>query len=241
MSKRTKRVLLGFALSVLLPARSMASSITIVSTFTSGLEGWTTTDPGAVLTQVASGGNPGGYLSHDNSELAIAQLVAPAAFLGNLSAFIGGTFSFDGKLLGAGGSFFDGPNSIPGGPYLDYGIIQLIGPTLTAQIDLLPGGLTAPSGAWQTYSISLTAGAWGMTSVNFNTLMQNVTGLRITVEGLWGDEIEGIDNVRLVSVDDSTSVPEPASLLLVGIGVALVGVRARRRAKPSVLINNPSR
>jgi hypothetical protein len=209
----------------------MASSITIVSTFTSGLEGWTTTDAGAVFTQVATGGNPGGYLSHDNSEQAIAQLLAPAAFLGDLSAFIGGTFSFDGNLLGAGGSFFDGPNGIPGGVFLDYGIIQLIGPTLTAQVDLLPGGATAPSGAWQTYSIGLNAAAWGMTSANFNTLMQNVTSIRITIEGLWGAEFQGIDNISLVSADvspSSSAVPEPASLLLVGVGLAFVGVRARR-------------
>jgi hypothetical protein len=231
MSKWTKRVLLGLVMSVLLPSSSMASSITIVSTFTSGLEGWTTTDPGAVFTQVAAGGNPGGYLSHDNSEQAIAQLVAPAAFLGNLSAFIGGTFSFDGNLLGAGGSFFDGPNGIPGGVFLDYGIIQLIGPTLSAQVDLLPGGATAPAGAWQTYSIGLNAAAWGLTPADFNTLMQNVTSLRITVEGLWGAEFQGIDNISLVSADASTTgvpVPEPASLLLVGLGLTVVAIRARR-------------
>jgi hypothetical protein len=104
----------------------------------------------------------------------------PRRFLGDLSAFIGGTFSFDGNLLGAGGSFFDGPNGIPpAAVFLDYGIIQLIGPTLDSAGRSTACGATAPSGAWQTYSIGLNATAWGMTSANFNTLMQNVTSIRI--------------------------------------------------------------
>src|SRR5580765_2189037 len=134
MAKWIKAVVAAVAFVGATSSPAVASTIT--SAFISGLEGWSTSDPSAVLTQSATGGNPGGFLYHDNSELAIAQLIAPAAFLGDLSAFVGGTFSFDGSLLAGGGSFFDGPNSIPSGPYLDYGIIQIVGPTLTAQIDL---------------------------------------------------------------------------------------------------------
>ena len=205
-----------------------ASTITISSLFTTSLEGWTTTDTLGTMTQQATGGNPGGFLSHDNSELIIAQLIAPAAFLGDLSAFIGGTFSFDGSLLGNGGLFFDGPNGIPGGVYLDYGIIQFIGPSLTAQIDLLPNGAVPPLGSWQKFSVGLNAAAFGLSSANFSALMQNVTGIRITIEGLWGNEIEGVDNITLQSPDTAV-VPEPATLGLLAAGLVAMVAATRRR------------
>jgi hypothetical protein len=227
MFKWLKLGLVALVVWAAFPTDLAAAPITILSSFNGGLEGWTTTDAGAVLSHAGAGGNPGGFLLHDNSEGAIAQLVAPAAFLGNLSAFIGGTLSFDGNQIGAGGSFFDGPNGIPGGVFLDYGIIQIIGPTLTAQVDLLPGGATAPAGGWQTFSIPLTAAAWNMTPSDFSTLMQNVTGLRLTIEALWGSEIQGIDNITLTSVDQpAVPVPEPASLLLLG---SAAGWMLRRR------------
>ena len=198
----------------------------IVSSFDTNLEGWTTNDSGTFVQQ-AAGGNPGGFLFLDNSDLVIAQIIAPASFLGDLSGYIGGTFSFDGSLRGDGGQFFDGPAGIPGGVFLDYGIIQIIGPTITAQVDLLPGGATAPLGSWQTYSVGLNAAAWGLSSGDFATLMQNVTGIRITIEGLWGAEQEGIDNIRLQSATAPAAVPEPMSLILFGSGLA--GLVARRR------------
>ena len=204
-----------------------ATPIIIESTFDTSLEGWTTNDSG-IFTQRPAGGNPGGYLFLDNCECTIAQILAPATFLGDLSAYVGGTFSFDGNLLGNGGSFFDGPNGIPGGVYLDYGIVQIIGPSISAQVDLLPNGATAPLDSWQTYSVALNAATWGLSQSDFLTLMQNVTSLRITVEGLWGAEQEGIDNVRLQGVGGPSVVPEPASLILLGSGLA--GLELRRRS-----------
>jgi hypothetical protein len=202
-----------------------ANATSIAATFDSGLEGWTTNDSGS-FTHVSSGGNPGGYARLDNCECNIAQLLASAGFLGNLSAFIGGTLSFDGNLLGDGGSFFDGPNGIPGGTFLDYGIIRIVGPTLTAQRDLLPNGATPPFQAWQTYSIGLNGAAWGMSDGDFAALMQGVSSLTLTIEGLWGPEIQGIDNIRLESA--VSPVPEPGTLLCIGLGSGLLAALRRR-------------
>ena len=76
-----------------------AAASPITTAFTAGLEGWTTNDS-MPLVHMASGGNPGGFLFLDNCECTIATLFAPSAYLGDLSAYIGGTFSFD--------VFFDG-------------------------------------------------------------------------------------------------------------------------------------
>lgn len=176
---------------------------------------------------VASGGNPGGYFWHDNSELLFSILRAPATYHGDLSSYIGGSFSFDGIQLGNGGTFFDGPAGIPGGFYLDYGTIQIIGPAGTAQIDLLPGGATPPLGVWRTYGVALTGAAWGLSDATFAAIMSHVTALTINIEGLWGPEVNGVDNIALRAPETAPpSVPEPNTLALFGIALAVLFRRA---------------
>jgi hypothetical protein len=121
----------------------------LVSTFDSGLEGWTTENGGA-FTHEASGGNPGGFLKPDNDEIFNADVFAPPGFLGDLSAYAGGTLSWDGILLGTGGIF----HFTPGG---DYGSLYLFnGPFNNLFADVVPDGGTPPEGSWQTFSIALT-------------------------------------------------------------------------------------
>lgn len=68
-----------------------------------------------------------------------------------------------------------------------------------------------------------------MTPGDFAALMSNVTAIRINIEGLWGNEIEGVDSIRLTSLDlDAVAVPESVTLLLLGSGLA--GLVARRRS-----------
>lgn len=192
-----------------------AARADVVTTFDSGLEGWSMADTLGTTAHVGSGGNPGGFFWHDNSELLFSILHAPASYLGNLSSYVGGTFSFDGIQLGNGGIFFDGPNGIPGGVYLDYGTIQIVGSAGTAQVDLLPNGATPLLGSWQTYSIALTGAAWGLSDAAFLAILSDVTALTINIEGLWGPEINGVDNISLLG---STAIPQPPawSLLLLG-------------------------
>lgn len=215
-----QRTILAFCL--LLPLQP-ALSASISSSFDSDLDGWTTTSA-SVFEWRSNDGNPPGYLYLDNTETQIAYIVAPAKFLGDLSGYNGGTLSFDGKLLGTGGSLYNST--------VDYGniFIQSFVPnvgTLTARLDVLPDGATPPTDRWQTYSAPLAASAWIRTSgqaipeSQWLQILANVTDLRISVEALFGNEVQGIDNVRIAAV------PLPAGIWLLGTAAGVLVVRRR--------------
>ena len=185
----------------------------IVSTFDTDLDGWTTDNSGS-FEHVSSGGNSGGFLSLDNDEVGIGHIFAPGKFLGNLSSFDGGTISFDGNLLGNGGTFFNDSD--------DYGVIEITGTGGVVSLDLLPGGATPQLGTWETYSASLDASTWGVSQTQWSAVLADVSSVRITLEGLFGEESHGVDNVRL------TAIPEPGSLVLLGIGTSIVLLKRRR-------------
>ncbi len=192
-----------------------AASAELVTTFDSGLEGWTTDNPG-LFQHVASGGNPGGYLYLDNDEGAISHIFAPVSFLGNLSSYDGGVISFDGNLLGNGGDFYEAAD--------DYGVITFTGTAGMASFDLVPGGATPPLNGWQTFSASLDASTWGVSQTQWDAILSDVTSVSLTVEGLFGSEVNGIDNVRI------SAVPEPGAAILFSFGLTVLMGR-RRRAK----------
>lgn len=224
MYAKANRVAAAVALAIAMGSHASAQ----VVTFDNGLEGWTTSDSLGTTTHSATGGNPGGYLRHDNSELEFSILLAPTSFVGNLSSFIGGTFSFDAIQIAGGGAFFDGPNRIPdGNVYDDYGTIVISGPGGTARVDLLPNGGTPALGQWQSFGIALTGSAWGLSDTTFRTIMQDVRSLSINLEGLYGPEINGVDNIALTSA--VAPVPEPQTYALMLTGLAAVAFVARRR------------
>lgn len=192
------------------------ASADIISSFDSDLDGWTTDNSGT-FQHMPSGGNPGGFLFLDNDESTIAHLFAPSKFLGDLSSFDGGTISFDGSLLGSGGTFFEGVD--------DYGVIVITGTAGMASLDLVPGGATPSLNSWATYSASLDASTWGVSQANWDAIISDVTSVQLGVEGLFGDEIQGIDNVRI------TAVPEPGSTILLALGFVAVVCRFRTRRK----------
>jgi hypothetical protein len=196
-------IALAFAFGIV--ASRPAAGLTIQSTFDSGLEGWTAFAIGT--SWQSSGGNPGGYLRGDDQPNA-SYLIAPAAFLGNLSAFDGGQLSFDHiaidldnmPIAGAGGevTIFSGAQS--------------------ATADLLTPLLT-----WQTGSVPLTAAAWGVSQATWTGILANVTGIHVVIDSTVGVGTDGFDNFTMVT-------PEPATALLLGGGIAAMARSTRRRS-----------
>lgn len=193
-----------FAAALVAAAASPASAI--VSTFDADVEGWTITN--ATAMHVPAGGNPGGYLFFDNPETTISNIVAPAKFLGDLRAFDGGMFSFDGNLL---------QQIAP--DFAAYGTVSLSGPSDSVSLDIVPD--QPPVGVWVHYSVDLTAATWGRSQMAWEDLLSNVTSLQITIEAVFGGEMNGVDNIAIT--------PEPAAACLLAGGAMLIGRRRRRR------------
>jgi hypothetical protein len=145
----------------------------------------------------AAGGNPGGFLYLDNSETVEAGIGAPTQFHGDWSRFIGGTLTFDGNMLGIGG--------LQWGPFpTDYGNLTIGGPGGNMRADLAPGTHSSagagypPINTWTTFSVAMDATSWGVSEATFNSILSNVSQITLSVEALFGNEVQGIDNVRVV-------------------------------------------
>lgn len=263
------------AAALLAAPAAMAGAPTVTSTFDAGLEGWEPVGfviddsigailGGTVLTpqinvgdmvhdsggdlNAAFDGNPGGFARFTDVVTDPASFAsAPGAFLGDLTGYTGGTFSFDHRL------FTEGTNTDGIGPYA---IIFISGNPndLAAYGAVFPGPAAADTG-WVNVSVNLTDGGPGglipvsqidlgafdpdfagdtaeslsggllSTTATFDDVMSNVTQVLVSFElvdnnGTQVSEAGGIDNVTL-------QVPEPTSVVLLGIAGALL-VRRRR-------------
>lgn len=274
-----KTAALSAGVGALFTSAAMAGApAPVVSSFDSDLEGWTAVGfnvdtsigallSGNVLSQTDNSldmvydsggdfnagfvGNPGGFARFtDVIEDPASFASAPGGYLGDLSGFAGGAFSYDHRL------FAQGPNAASVGPYVilfisgdpndlaAYGAV-LPGPSLgdadTGWINVSanltdggPGGLVPvsqidlgvfdPSLAGDTAE-SLSGGLLS-TTASFNDVMSNVTQVLVSFEIVDNDsnqneEFGGIDNVQL------RGIPEPGTAALLGLaGLALV--RRRR-------------
>jgi hypothetical protein len=250
--------LLGAALA-LAPAPSRAVS----SSFDSGLEGWQALgieidftigfppilnavnliDNAGDMVHEAAAGNPGGYARlTDAIEEPSSFASAPAAFLGDLSSFLGGTFSFDHRLFDTGE-----PNS----GIAPYSLLITSGdPT---DLNTLVWTAPAPSGAtdWVHFDVTLDASDLTLLQnvplssidptlpaitpatlgfVGTKTLEQilaDVTTILVAFElvdneGFQNQEHGGIDNVSLVAI------PEPDTAALIAFGLVAAALSRHR-------------
>src|SRR5262249_49864063 len=137
--------------------------------------------------------------------------IAPAAFLGNLLPFKNGQIAFDLKIFNKGTAGFDAL----------VGTTTITSPTGAATLDIVPD---EPPPSWKSYQAPLTAAAWGKTPAEWDSILANVTGIQIDVEGYTGSDITGFDNFSL------TAAPEPSDCILLTIGVLIcVGTGTRVR------------
>ena len=196
------------ATCIALPLAASAAS------FDSGAEGWTIPAGTGIQTWMATGGNSGGWLQVEdidgNTDIILS---APAGALGNWSAYVGGTLSFDAKNVNGFSPDWAG-----------FGQVGISGPGGFVQLDMVADGQPPADGQWHHYQVKLTSAAgWGSPAA-LNSVLANVTSLTLNGEFHAGPgEVLGIDNIQV------SAVPEPASaaLLVGGLGL-LAGLRRKR-------------
>jgi hypothetical protein len=261
------RLLLGvLAAGSLFLAPAIASALTVSTSFDTDLEGWTPTgldftftvippavtdlflvpNPGDMIHQ-ASGGNPDGYARlTDLIEEPSSFAQAPAPYTGDLSPFIGGTFSFDHRLFDRGINDSGGPAVIApyaflivSGDLFDLNALVFAAPApagntdwIHFDVDLAPvsqgGDLrfitdVDASVLFPDFPVSGTIGSilGRSPTKTFEQIMASASAVLVPFElsnneGNQESEHAGIDNIRLADV------PEPGALALLLASGALL-------------------
>jgi len=208
MTKRSK--LLAGAAALALSFSSQAANQHYG--FDAGSEGWTAVLGGDPL-WIGSGGNGGGFLQITDVSNDDFLAVLPAGALGNWSAYLGGTLSFDGRNVNG-----DSPD------WPTFGLVTLTGAAGTLTLDLIAAGQPPADGQWHHYEVPLTVAAWGAT---LPAVLANVTGASIGGEFHAGvTEVVGFDNINI-----SAAVPEPTTPALMLAGLALLGIAGVKRRR----------
>jgi Laminin B (Domain IV) len=152
MARRT--VFFSVLAAVVIGATPASAAPLVSSTFDTDSEGWTfyTDNVTSVpVTHLATGGNPGGYISHTDAQAGIQHQRFQSAYPygGDLSAAYGGTLTFDLRSNVAGD-----PNDVPVNVTFGSGNPAFSSRAQPLNFDQLPGS------EWTTYTVPLVYNAW---------------------------------------------------------------------------------
>ena len=180
---------------ILLPARPVFAASTVSSTFDVDADGWTATPGAATVAHEASGGNPGGFLSSTDTDPTTPVVIAPAKFLGDLSAYDGGVLSYDMKVLD--------PTTPVTSVGDGLGRVQINGGGSNATFIYLPSPPFPSPDAWRRFVVPLTAAAFNTTQANWEQVLSNATHLDVIIQH--GTKV-GMDNVTLTPAPDLSNL-----------------------------------
>jgi hypothetical protein len=172
---------------VLIIANPVLAQSTISSSFDTDAEGWIGIPGEGSVSYFASGGSPGGHIRVTDIGVGPglgSGAIAPSQFLGDLSAFDQGSISYDMTTFAGGGATFG-----------IFGTIQITGSGMVVSFDVAENG--PPSGVWQSYSAPLVASFWGVTELEWASILSDVTEIAISTDAFDGPESIGVDNFTL--------------------------------------------
>jgi hypothetical protein len=182
---------------------------TIISTFDTDLDGWTSNPQGTIAFNAA------GYLQEtDAASNGNMHVSAPGKFLGNLTG--AGSLSVDIRV-----------DAIPTTIQASFGTLTFVNSAAGSSISL---DLGAPATVWTSYATVLNPAAFGVDSGTYSLVMSNVTGLTLILEA---DKDSGVETVSMdnfqisAAVGTGDSVPEPGSFILFGSALVLFGLALR--------------
>lgn len=216
----------------------------ITSSFNTDADGWSSVklaypNPGAPPTVLdtytpnwsSPNGNPGGFIyftdpDGNNPIHGDTQYwSAPAKFLGDKSAYFGGTLTYYlTDYIGNPASYNQEDIILVGG-----------GLTLVYDTPVVPNAFN-----WTPYSVGLSAAGWKVgslsgvaaTTAEMQTALGSLTAFYIRAEYQLGEDTGNLDEVNLVpGLAEPPAVPEPASLVVWGLGMLGCALRVGRRKK----------
>ena len=193
-----------------------AGATTIISTFDTDLDGWTT-NPQGTLVFVATGGTPAGFLEETDASSGNMHVSAPGKFLGDLTW--ANNFSVDIRA-------YVNPTTIRAA----FGTLTFLNSAGASSISLDLGN---PSTAWTQYGSALNPAAFGVSAATYSAVMSNVTGLTLILEADKDSDVEkvGMDNFRIsddLAAASDVSTPEPVYFSLIGAALTLGAVVRRK-------------
>lgn len=188
-----------------------------LATGINGNSAYTSVGTPTVLSYLATGGNPGGYIQAADPSDQSFIFQASSAFLGDLSGYMAGSLSFDTYYTPTDNSWRGDPDVIlsNGATTLFYQGTANPGATWThVNVNLAPGV------GWSVGSF----GGVAASATDFADVLASVSLLRIRGEYYAGvAETTGLDNVVL------SAVPEPSVWIMSMAGLVAMRWRLRHR------------
>lgn len=155
----------------------------ILSDFDISSEGWSVS--GGLLYYHSSEGNPGGFIEFEDDQDGRGVFIVPGNFLGDLRDYNLGSLNFDLK-----NTYDNGQDSLYG-----YGNVTISSSNFYVEKNVVPLGYISE---WTSFSIPLTAGDWGLTESGWDSLLSDVTDIRIQMDAQWNYyDRSGLDNFSI--------------------------------------------